>query len=78
MVADFDIHIAVKRLPAVVQDLPETALFDLYDQGYTSLFEQLSACIISLCTYDEVTVPTSIQLFTRTRTPKAMTTLTTE
>lgn len=72
MTSDFDIRTAVKRLQAVVKDLPKAALFDLYDQGYTSLFEQLIACIISIRTYDEVTVPTSIKLFTSARTSADM------
>ncbi len=68
----FDIHEAIHRLRAVVQALPKAALFNLYDQGYTSLFEQLIACIISIRTYDEVTVPTAIRLFDIARTPKAI------
>lgn len=68
----FDIHEAVRRLQKVVEQLPKAALFDLYDQGYTSLFEQLLACIISIRTYDEVTVPTSLRLFARARTPQAV------
>ena len=74
--ASFDIHDAVRRLRTVVQALPKAALFDLYDQGYTSLFEQLIACIISIRTYDEVTVPTAIRLFDLARTPEAMQRLT--
>ncbi|MEM9673635.1 MAG: endonuclease III [Bacteroidota bacterium] len=72
MSTEFDIHAAVKRLQAVAKDLPKAALFDLYDQGFTSLFEQLIACIISIRTYDEVTVPTSIRLFAKARTSAAM------
>jgi endonuclease-3 len=72
MPTKFDIHTAIKRLQAVVKDLPKAALFDLYDQGYTSLFEQLIACIISIRTYDEVTVPTSIRLFAKARTAADM------
>ena len=72
----FDVHEAVRRLRPVVQALPKAALFDLYDQGYTSLFEQLIACIISIRTYDEVTVPTSIRLFDVARTPEAVRQLT--
>ncbi|MGB3779171.1 MAG: endonuclease III [Tunicatimonas sp.] len=72
----FDIHEAVRRLRPVVTALPKAALFDLYDQGYTSLFEQLIACIISIRTYDEVTVPTSLRLFDIARTPEALRQLT--
>ena len=72
----FDIHEAVRRLRPVVTALPKAALFELYDQGYTSLFEQLIACIISIRTYDEVTVPTAIRLFDIARTPEAIRQLT--
>lgn len=68
----FNIDEIVRRLRPIVQALPKAALFDLYDQGYTSLFEQLIACIISIRTYDEVTVPTAIRLFDIARTPEAM------
>jgi len=38
----------------------------------------LVACIISIRTYDEVTVPTSIKLFARARTPAAIAQLSSE
>lgn len=68
----FDIHEAVRRLRVAVQPLPQAALFDLYDQGHTSVFEQLLACIISIRTYDEVTVPTALRLFRLGTTPEAI------
>ena len=74
--SSFDIHEAVRLLRPVVQSLPKAALFDLYDQGYTSLFEQLISCIISIRTYDEVTVPTAVRLFDLARTPEAVQRLT--
>ena len=72
----FDIDEVIRRLRIAVQPLPKAALFDLYDQGYTSLFEQLISCIISIRTYDEVTVPTAIQLFDIARTPQQIAQLT--
>jgi endonuclease III len=68
----FDIERAMRLLRQEVVDLPKAALFDLYDQGYTSLFEQLVACMISVRTYDEVTVPTALRLFKKARTPEEM------
>lgn len=44
-------------------------MFELADEGYTSLFEQLVACIISIRTRDETTVPTAKKLFAAARTP---------
>lgn len=72
----FDIDEAVRRLRKAVAPWPKAALFDLYDQGYTTLFEQLVACIISIRTYDETTVPTALRLFARARTPAAVHALT--
>lgn len=66
----FDIHRVIEKLRQAVADLPKAALFDLYDQGYTSLFEQLVACIISIRTYDETTIPTALSLFKLGRTPE--------
>ncbi|MDF9799563.1 endonuclease-3 [Catalinimonas alkaloidigena] len=74
----FNIDLAISLLRKEVAGLPKAALFDLYDQGYTSLFEQLVTCMISIRTYDEVTVPTAIQLFEKARTPKAMAKLSVE
>lgn len=52
-----------------VRPLPPAALFQLADEGFSSPFEQLLACIISIRTYDEVTLPCSRRLFSLARTP---------
>jgi endonuclease-3 len=65
----FDIDVALRRLRQVVADLPKAMLFDLAEQGYDSLFEQLVACIISIRTRDEVSGPAALRLFARARTP---------
>lgn len=74
----FDIHKAIALLREITAPLPPAALFDLYDQGYTSLFEQLVACLISIRTFDEVTTPASLRLFALARTPRQMVQLTQE
>jgi endonuclease-3 len=68
----FDIGIALDRIDAAVQPWPKAALFQLAEEGYTSTFEQLLACIISIRTYDEVTLPVSRKLFAVARTPAAI------
>jgi endonuclease III len=68
----FDIDLAVERLREAVRPLPKAAMFALADEGYSSLFEQIVACIISIRTYDEVTLPTARQLFANARTPAEM------
>ncbi|WP_017730996.1 endonuclease III domain-containing protein [Nafulsella turpanensis] len=70
--APFDIDKALEQIEKAVAPYPKAALFDLYEQGFTSLFEQLIACIISIRTFDEVTIPTAEKLFSLARTPEAM------
>ena len=64
----FDIALAVRRMRKAVQPWPKAALFELAENGFTTTFEQLVACIISIRTYDEVTLPVSRKLFERART----------
>jgi endonuclease-3 len=68
----FDIDVALERIEQAVQPWPKAALFQLAEEGYTSVFEQLLACMISIRTYDEVTLPVSRKLFARARTPSAV------
>lgn len=65
----FDIDVALDRIEQAVRPWPKAALFQLADEGYTSTFEQLLACIVSIRTFDEVTLPVSRRLFARARTP---------
>ena len=51
-------------------------MFELAEDGYNSAFEQLVACMISIRTYDEVSLPTARKLFARARTPAEMVKLT--
>jgi endonuclease-3 len=64
-----DIGLAIRRIRTAVLPWPKAALFQLAEEGFTSVFEQLVACIISIRTYDEVTLPVSRKLFDRARTP---------
>ena len=65
----FDIDEALRRIDKAVEPFPKAALFELAKDGFTSPFEQLVACIISIRTYDEVMLPTARKLFARARTP---------
>ena len=67
----FNIGVALDRIEEAVRPWPKAALFQLCDEGYVSTFEQLLACIISMRTYDEVTLPVSRKLFARACTPAA-------
>src|SRR3954463_3325513 len=68
----FDIHRVLDRVRDAVADFPKAAMFELAGRGYSSVFEQLAACIISIRTRDEVTVPTALQLFKVARTPRTV------
>jgi len=65
----FDIGLALERIEHAVRPWPKAALFQLAEEGYTSTFEQLLACIISIRTYDEVTLPVSRKLFAQACLP---------
>jgi endonuclease-3 len=74
----FDIDLAMERIRVAVEPFPKAALFELAEEGFRSPFEQLAACIISIRTRDEVTLPTARRLFERARTPEQMIWLTPE
>jgi endonuclease-3 len=73
-----DIGLAMRRIRTAVRPWPKAALFELAEDGFTATFEQLVACIISIRTYDEVTLPTARKLFERARTPAKVSELTYE
>ncbi|SNS51175.1 endonuclease-3 [Noviherbaspirillum humi] len=68
----FDIDDAMRRIRTAVEPWPKAALFQLAEEGYASAFEQLVACIISIRTFDEVTLPVSRKVFERARSPAEM------
>ena len=65
----FDIDVTFERLREAVRPLPKAAMFQLAEEGFDSLFEQVVACIISIRTYEETTLPTARRLFAAARTP---------
>ena len=65
----FDLDKALKLIRKAVEPWPKAAMFELAEDGFNSPFEQLIACIISIRTYDEVSLPTARKLFARARTP---------
>src|SRR5947199_10434396 len=74
----FDIDVAMARIEEAVRPFPKAALFELAEEGYQSPFEQLVACMISIRTRDEVTLPTARRLFEVARSPADMLRLTPE
>jgi endonuclease-3 len=68
----FDIQWAILRIRDAVRPFPKAALFELAEEGHTSAFELLVACIISIRTRDETTVPVARRLFAAAGTPEAV------
>ena len=66
----FRLSVVLKRIEQAVTPYPKAAMFELYQRGFTSLFEQLISCIISIRTLDETTIPVSEKLFAVARTPE--------
>ncbi len=75
---EFDIDQAIRLIRDAVRPFPKAAMFELAEEGFNSPFEQLVACVISIRTLDEVTLPTARQLFARARTPAAISQLSVE
>lgn len=70
----FDIDAVMSRIRDAIAErgVADAAMFALASEGYTSLFEQLVACIISIRTYDETMLVCARRLFERARTPAAV------
>ena len=68
----FDIDTALTRVREAIRGFPAAAMFELAERGHTSLFEQLVSCILSIRTLDEVSLPASLHLLGRARTPEAL------
>ena len=61
-----------------VRPYPPAAMFALADAGYAAPFQQLVACVISIRTRDEESLPISLRLFEAAPTPEAIAALTPE
>jgi endonuclease III len=68
----FDIDLAIERLRKAVRPFPKAMLFQLYEEGHTSAFEILVACLISVRTRDETSLAMARRLFAQARTPSAV------
>src|SRR4051794_22449093 len=68
----FDVEEAIRLLQEATAPYPKAALFELYAEGFESVFEILAACIVSIRTRDETTLPVSRALFAVARTPAQM------
>ena len=59
----FDIDVAMERIAEAVEPYPKAAMFELAERGFGTPFQQLVACVISIRTRDEESLPISIRLF---------------
>ena len=66
----FDAERAIALLREAVQGLPAPSMFELRNRGFGTLFQQVVACMISVRTYEEVSLPASIRLFERAPEPR--------
>ncbi|WP_233595293.1 MULTISPECIES: endonuclease III [Corallococcus] len=71
-----DIEEVLRRIRHEVRSFADAAMFELAAKGHGSLFEQLIACILSIRTLDEVSLPASLRLLSRAPTPDALARLT--
>jgi len=55
--------VALARIREAVRPLPKAAMFALAEQGHRTLFQQVVACILSVRTYDEVSLVAARRLF---------------
>jgi endonuclease-3 len=58
----FDIDVVVRLIRKEVAGFADAAMFDLRTRGFATVFQQLVACIISIRTYDEVSLPAAVRL----------------
>jgi endonuclease III len=74
----FRFGVVLRRIREHLQrsTLADAAMFELAERGHRSLFEQLVACMISIRTRDEVSLPVALALFERAPTPAAIARLT--
>jgi endonuclease-3 len=59
----FDIGLALLRIRKAVRPLPKAAMFALAEDGHRSLYRQVVACILSVRTFDEVSLVAARRLF---------------
>ena len=70
-----DIPWMMRDIRRAMEPFAKAALFELAAEGFATPFEILAACIISIRTRDEVTLPVARKLFARARTPLEVTRL---
>lgn len=66
----FDIYVAVERIREAVKPYPKAAMFELAEKGFGGVFHQLVACMLSIRTKDETSLPAALAMFERAPTAR--------
>lgn len=74
----FDINRALADVAMAVRPYPPAALFTLYQEGHTTVFQQLVACMLSIRTRDETMLPLARTVLKMAPTPADMLRITVE
>lgn len=77
-IATFDIDAVLDNVREAVRPFPRAAMFELAERGFATPFQQLVACMISIRTRDEESLPISVRLFEAAPTPAAIAALETD
>jgi endonuclease-3 len=68
----FDIDTVLRRIRKEVAGFKDAAMFDLRTRGFTTVFQQLVGCIISIRTRDEVSLPAAVRLLEKAPDAKSI------
>ncbi len=60
---DFPIRPVLDAIEPAIASFPKASMHELADDGHTDLFQQVVACLISVRTFEEVTMPICRALF---------------
>ena len=74
----FDIDRALPLIRDAVLPYPKAAMFELRDDGYDTVFEQVIACVLSVRTFDDVSIEAARRLFAIARSPEDLAAMPTE
>jgi endonuclease III len=67
----FRLKTVLAKLEKAIASFPKAAMFELYERGFRSVFQQLVSCIISIRTRDETTIPVSLALLEKAPDPES-------
>lgn len=58
----FNIDRVLAAIGEAIAEYAPAAMFELHDRGFRTAFQQLVACILSIRTFDEVSLPAAVRL----------------